>query len=93
MVNIGGTEYALRSLTVRQARAVHEIEDLADREIAALALATGATTEAITAWYDSAPAGHVIAAVNAMWTATNATEDAQFPGPAANDVGDERPGV
>lgn len=92
MVNIGGTDYTIKPLTVRQAREAMN-DDQAEYEINALALSTGADRAAVAEWYDSVPAGVVLAAVREMWTVTNATEEARFPGGSANDAGDERDGV
>lgn len=93
MVTIGGVEYQVKALTVRQVREAQSSPDQSDADIVALALSTGCDRAVVAEWYDSHPAGVVFAAVKAMWEATNSTEDARFPDGAANDAGDERAGV
>lgn len=93
MVTIGGVEYQVKALTVRQVRGAQSEDDQSEIEITALALATGCDRAVVADWYDSVPAGVAFAVVKAMWDATNSTEDARFPDGAANDAGDERAGV
>jgi hypothetical protein len=93
MVNIGGTDYEVKALTVRQVREAQKLEDQSEIEISALALATGCDRETVAAWYDAHPAGVVFKVVAAMWEATNATEEARFQNVPGDDAGVERAGV
>lgn len=93
MVTIGGIDYEFKALTVRQVREAQKHEDVSDIEVAALVAATGAPLEAVTEWFDTAPAGVVFKATREMWEVANATDDARFPGGTGPDVGVERAGV
>lgn len=64
-----------RALTLREVRMVREPENVNDADILALSMAYG---DDLTEWFNSSPAGHVLAAINAVWEASGLTEGAQF---------------
>jgi hypothetical protein len=75
-----------RSLTLPEIRQVRAIEDPDMADVAMLAMAYDKGEVVVEAWFRTAPAALALKALQAAWDASNATEDAGFPDPPANDA-------
>jgi hypothetical protein len=75
-----------RSLTLPEIRSVRLIDDPNEADIEMLSLAYGHGQAAVEAWFRGVPAGQALRVLQAAWDASNATEDATFPDPQANDA-------
>lgn len=78
-MKIGDVEVDPRPLTLPELRGL--TGDVADQEVAALALTCGLSVDDVRAWYDTAPAGDALAVVKAMWAKSGIGEDASKSNP------------
>lgn len=87
MVKINGVEYEPKSLTLPQIRSIRELDEN-ESDIRAIAWSLGCSEIDIREWFNRVSMGTAQAVINAVLDVSALTEDAQFPGEAADDVVD-----
>ncbi len=84
MIVVDGCEVEPRPLTLPELRGLKG--DTGEQECAAIALTCDMHIDTVNAWYNTAPAGHVLAVVKAVFAASGIGEDATKSDAAADDV-------
>lgn len=82
----------VKHLTITQLRNLRKLESEASDHLA-IAWSCDVPVEQAREWFETAPAGDVVRCLERIFELSKMTGAAQFPGEAADDVGNARPGV
>lgn len=82
-----------KSLSLRHLNQVKAMKDPDEANLLVLSLGYGLERRDAEEWYDEAPAGEIVAAIQAVFDASGLGQAAQFQGGTVDDARPERPSV